>query len=364
MNKEALNVTIRDTLPDDPVAWDAMASCTGYADTFVRHGWLNCWWRELAPPRARLYVLEVQHEGEPIAWLPSYWQRTRARGVPWLRVVRFLGGIESTYRDLLCEPAMLESCWLAVLAHLARHRTEWDVLHLTNFQHDSPSNEALPASLEALGLPYQRGEGIRCPFMLLPESLDDWEKSLCRATRRNLRKHENRLRKAFPATSVCEFTDPEQAEHAISTLIELHQGRWRSLGGPGVFGDPRREAFYRQQLHCLAQRGEMVFHQLRVGDQIVACLFSFRQGERLHAFLSGWDPGWADHSVMWVMWRQAVALAIAGGFKFYDLSIGDYAYKGLLASGHLANQDYVVAASRLKMALWNLTERRPTPAQG
>jgi CelD/BcsL family acetyltransferase involved in cellulose biosynthesis len=356
VSTEALHVVIQDTLPDDAVAWDALAASTGRASTFLRHEWLRTW-LQCMRPRGKPWIACIRRSREVIGWVPLMRSRMVLRGLPLLRVVRFIGAIETTYRDVVCRPEDLPDCVSALCRFLAQHRREWDVAELTNIPQTSPTAAHLARALENERLATAREDGIACLYIALPKTYEQWEDGLGAKTRSNIRYYRKKLEGDGHTVAFEETRDAARSREAFSQLAELHQRRWEQRGESGVFGDPSRRAFYEESIAALAARGEMWFFQVSVDGTPAACAMRFVQGKRLHAFLQGWEPAWGSYRVMTALFAHTVRRAIEEGFEEYDLSIGDYDYKHYFTSLQRNNQTVVAAAAPWKLALWQRIER-------
>jgi CelD/BcsL family acetyltransferase involved in cellulose biosynthesis len=122
-------------------------------------------------------------------------------------------------------------------------------------------------------------------------------------------------------------TTPAEVDEAFEALVQLHQQHWTSRGEPGAFADARRNAFYRELAHRLAERGWLRMYRLIAAGKFVSIDFAFVYRGRFHHFINGTNfesgvdsPGAVLHSCM-------IERSIAEGVREYDMMWGEHDYK-------------------------------------
>jgi CelD/BcsL family acetyltransferase involved in cellulose biosynthesis len=79
-------------------------------------------------------------------------------------------------------------------------------------------------------------------------------------------------------------------DRPLETFLELEHHGWKRAQGTSLLSSPRDAAFARAALSPLAETGELLFGELRVGDRVIASTCNLLAGSRLYAFKIGWHP--------------------------------------------------------------------------
>ncbi|WP_210494702.1 GNAT family N-acetyltransferase [Patulibacter sp. SYSU D01012] len=147
-------------------------------------------------------------------------------------------------------------------------------------------------------------------------------------------------------------TDATAARGVLEDLIALHQDAWRAAGRPGIFASAAFAGFHRELAPRLVKDGRATLVRVRCGDETIAALYGFRDGERLRAYQSGlrrFDdnrlrPGIVAHVL-------AMEEARRRGVAVYDHLAGDARYKRELSTATTETRSYALRRPRLRHAL-------------
>ncbi len=126
----------------------------------------------------------------------------------------------------------------------------------------------------------------------------------------------------------------DDALAALDQLKLLHQSRWRERNQPGAFATPFFERFHRRLIVEAWASGVIDLARLRVGDEIVGCLYNFVQNGVAYAYQSGFDFRRDDrHKPGLVLHALTAQRYLEAGLDRYLLLAGDSRYKTSLATG-------------------------------
>lgn len=127
----------------------------------------------------------------------------------------------------------------------------------------------------------------------------------------------------------------------LDELIELHQSRWRRVGQPGTFGNPRAVAFHRDVAPQLATRGEALLLRVRDARQTIGCLYALIDKGRALSYLSGLAP-FEDNRLKpgMVLDLTCMQECMKLGLSEYDFLASDSRYKKEMST---ASRDIIFA---------------------
>jgi len=304
--------------------WEGLEERAGPGATIYQTwAWVVTWYEHFANDKSLEVVVVRDREGRLVGVVP--WSRSHALGA--LRLAHALGrGNDLTeYVDVLLDPDYAEEAVRAVFENWHRRRGEWELLSLPCL----PADGALGSSARRLArdrsywVLADRHTRVTLP---LPGSWNAYRAGLGRNMKKHLRKFANRLKRRGVEARLHMLTDPSELDAAIETFLSLHRQRAESdLGSEHrlKFVTSAHRGFIRAVAHRLMDRGRLWLCSLDVSGQPVAMQMCFSLGNRLYAYHSGYDPKWAWHAVMTLLFRGCVERAIALGFEEFDLGLGN-----------------------------------------
>ena len=145
------------------------------AGLFSRWEWLYPWYRRVAPERSLLLLTARDDRGKLVGLMPLCIEARRVLGKT-VRRVAFMGETEvgSECLDIIAHDADRERVSRAFAGWLLNHRTDWDMLDLSDIDSSSPTRAMLDAIFSAQGYriehrdcsvqPYERWEAAGRPI--------------------------------------------------------------------------------------------------------------------------------------------------------------------------------------------------------
>jgi CelD/BcsL family acetyltransferase involved in cellulose biosynthesis len=335
-------------LEDD---WNALLQDMQNPPIFLTWEWVSTWWRHYGKEGA-LWILVVRDgAGEILGIAP--WMRLRNGFGPFaVRRIAFIGSgiVYPAHLDLLAKPGAEEAVCAAVLHYLEQERGAWDLLELTALAQNSHLRSALATRDGA----YRERDPMPCPYTILPDSWETFEKeTLSAAMRRNLRYYRRRLERDHPGEVRFEqVVDAEEVSPALDALVRLHQKRWTQQGQHTALSENRFVAFHKELAATLLAHDWLRLCQLKVGDQVIASNYCFRYRGVLYGYQKGFDPDWERHSPGQILQAYLVEQTIQEGTREFDMLHGQAA-KAEWAHESRADAQIVFGQNR-QSSLWVL----------
>lgn len=311
--------------------WNALLASSGVDTFFLTWEWLHAWWLHLAGKR-RLKILALR-DRELLAIAPLALGPLRLGYLAPFRSLEFLGaGIAgSDYLDLMVRRGSEERALEALSGYLARQNR---MVELSQLRADSSMAALLAQRVQQSGWRISQTTTNVCPQInLRGHSWDSYLASLGADHRYNFRRRLKNLRKAFEVQFESVVSE-EQRRGALDALVALHRKRWSERGGGSeAFQTPGFVAFHDEVSRLALERGWLRLYTLKLDGQPAASLYGFRYGATFSFYQSGFDPGYARHSVGLIMMGLAIQSALLEGVETFDLLHGAENYKQ-----HWANQ--------------------------
>ena len=124
-----------------------------------------------------------------------------------------------------------------------------------------------------------------------------------------------------------ERADAASASLHLDALFRLHAARWESRGERGVLADAAVRRFHISALPGLVGHDLLRSYLLRIEGRVAGIFYGFQSGDRLLAYLGGFDPDFGFESPGTVLMGHAIEVAIGEGLREVLLLRGQEPYK-------------------------------------
>lgn len=283
--------------------------------------WNYAWWTHMQPSHSELSIV-IAKENDKILGIAPFMKESRAGET----CLRFLGsGTACTdYARIVCSPDV-EAPFLEAISRELRPQGFLSDIRLVELE-GIYSAKPVNLSRELDGEFWTYHKPLESTWII--QLSDTWESfvtSRNASLRRKIRKAERRLdQNEFAVRSTRNDLD---LATAFTTLVELHQIRFRSKGEPGVFANPRFESFLSEATKRLVPKDNLEIIVIEHnGIPVVAHLYlvsptglqMYQSGVRTDAMKL--EPGY-------LMFTYAIRRSIQEGMPSFDFLRGDEPYK-------------------------------------
>lgn len=317
---------------DSPVAF-AKLECEwraieAHARTpFATWDWAIAWWAQLREEKLgvtdSLSIRTVRtHEGRLVAVAPMLLSRRPSVGPIRMRQLQFLGADPNIteQRGLIALPEWHAEAYRAFVDHALRNADGWDSMLLSGV----PADLDLGALVDSSDFQWI---GQTADYtLMLPNSWSVFRATLPRNIKESLRKCYNSLKRDGLEFRLQVAETVDSVEPALKRFFALHAARAQLLDTVNhynVFCTAEAQSFLLDVCRRFAARGSLRIFQLMIGEQVVAVRIGFVAGDTLYLYYSGYDPAFAQYSVMTTTVAEAIQYGIRHGFSRVNLSTGN-----------------------------------------
>lgn len=295
---------------------------------FLTWEWQSTYWKYFGKER-KLRVLCITDKNKIIAIAPlreSRYSFANSFGYTVIEPLGYRGGAAhgADYTGLIL-PEREAKCLKLFLSYLIEH-DDWDFIYLYDIPGTSIIPELLPKVSEDIPA-FELTEGVICPYISIPDSMDTFMKGLSKKFRSNLRRRMRNLEKDYQKVELKRYDEFGSVEEAVKIFIELHQKRLKSMGMPGEFATQKLRDFYLEVAERFASNGWLALHFLTANDEPIAADYSYQYKQKMYTALDGLDPDYSRYSPMHLLTFRLIEKCIEKGIKEYDLLKGDEPYK-------------------------------------
>lgn len=281
--------------------WDELAEIAGDS-VYSKFDWLFCWWKYFGRHPKREFFVVTVYSGKQLIGIAPFYIGKSAVGAFTLQRRLYLMGCGtsqneffgftkdygySDFLDIIVHPSWYEVVAKKIGELLARNQMNVDVICLQHVNDESFVVRYLLPELENLDIAYMREKTDECPFLKLPDTLDDYiEQTGPSSKRRRLRKNLEAVGNEY---SIEQVSTPEKVQEGLELLVNLHQARWNSLGLPGAFYDERHLNFVMEISQVFCYKGWLWF-KIAIDEQGSSSVrLAIYDGNVFYDWLSGFD---------------------------------------------------------------------------
>lgn len=270
---------------------------------YLTYEWLSRWWKHFGKhPKREIFVVTLYHHAELIGLAPLFIGISSVGSVTLQKRLQLMGTGVDDNEFLGFSDAYGYSDFLDIIAHPDYREVVADKLtnlfvanpmhvDVINFHHVSDESfvmtEILPR-LEDKGQNIQLEQSDVCPYLTVPDSMDEYKANQLgkSSRRRRFRKNIKPVGNKYP---VEKLTSREEVMKGLDSLYELHQQRWNSLGYPGAFYDERHHSFLLDMGRKAFENGWCWLVQARDDEGCAAIRLALKYNGRYYDWSSGFN---------------------------------------------------------------------------
>ncbi len=300
--------------------WNDLVSSTG-GSPFYRHEFFRSWIANFAPASDLLILVLRDAEGRLAAILPLLEKRSRLLGARVLQIESAANDHTPRFDLIAREPAIAAA---AFVHHLAG-RAAWDVLRLREVPEEGNA-WLLAREAAAAGLRVGTWDSIHSPRLVLPETVEEFDRGLPAKFRANLRRRRRNLETRGPV-AVERVTGGLDLHAKLEEGYALEESGWKGRAGSAIGQDPITWGFYSELARSAAGAGMLVLFFLRCGGRPIAFQYAIVDGGRYHLLKTAYDEAMSEFGPGQLLVLEAMRDCISRGVREYDFLGPDMPWK-------------------------------------
>jgi len=285
-----------------------------YLSTYVKH----------YGKEKKLKILYVKDKNKIIAIAPLRQSRYNFANRFSYNVIEPLAYMHTDYTGFIFAEREVE-CFRLFLNHLFE-QDDWDFIYL----YDIPGTSIIPKLLSKMSKnrpAFELIEGVICPYISIPSSIDILMKELSAKFRKNLRRCMKKLQNDYQKVELKRYDEFGSFKESMQAFFDLHQKRWTLKGKPGVYNSQKSRDFYLDVSELFAGKGWLALYFLTANDKPIAVQYCLKYKQKMLYVLGGFDPDFSQYSLGNLILAKVVEKCIEKKIKEYDLMKGDEPYK-------------------------------------
>lgn len=312
--------------------WEALYGRTATAVPFVSHAWMvRCWDRHREQRRHRLNIVVVRRSGRVVLIAPLL----ARRNLFGLTTLSWLDSMTPCYGGLLAEES---ADGVAATALLARRLTESPGIARTRLN-TVLEDAAAQAVIRQVRSRVRSSTIIHRLVLSDYAGWDDLVQRMSYNSRAKLRRNRRLIAQMGPVA----FEPVLAADEVADEVTTIFRRKRAHFAARGIWTDwlnaPATERLFRNAAIDGLASGESTIYRLRVAEQTMASIQTFRHGRRLYLSKMAYDPAAAKLSPGTACRWFLVEQAFADGMTSIDFMTGEHDWKEREANREIACTD-------------------------
>lgn len=343
--------------------WNRLLEQSASNTITLTHEWLTTWWEVFGENR-ELYILIVRDKDEVIGIAPMLKRTVQHYGLLPFRRLEFLASGEdqadeicSDYLDFILLRGREQEALNLLLGYITEKDADWDEILLTDVASDSVNLSLLKTFCEKSEIKMQQVRDEIAIFLPLTKSFTEIVQNVGPHFRRRIRQD----RKAFAKYSgeIRLIKTADDFEEGFQALMDLHQDRWISRGGTGVFASEKFTRFHRLFAMKACEHDWLRLYLAVKDGKAIAATYNFSYDRKAHYYQSGFRlEGSNLYSPGVLIQGYSIEDAIGEGLSEFDFlkgQPGSYKFKWLPQTRGIVQMR--LAQSQTKETLYNTTAK-------
>jgi hypothetical protein len=200
--------------------------------------------------------------------------------------------------------------------------------------------KAIQTDIHRFPFPYQRFNHVEDMTLTLPSTVDAYHASLGKNTRRNIRRHLDRINRDFPTFRFEVRQQQEVDPQLVRDIIEFNRARMADKNIISIIDEDETRRIIRLVQEC------GLVGVITIDGRLCAGAISFRSGSNYFLNVLAHDPRYDDYWLGFLCCYMTINECIARGGNEFHFLWGRYGYKFLLGAVQRDLDNVVVYRSR------------------
>lgn len=320
-------------LPALEARWDELIRQSEFQAPFYSWTWYDAWWKHFGQEHELFLIAVEDTQGRLQAVAPLMKGKRSLRGLK-VSEISFLANSISPRNSILFRKDFSGPEALAtVLACLAQHRGEWDIVRLWNIPETASYLSCSDDAVAAHAFRVLREPGWQSASIALENGFEKYMvDNFGKERRRGIRQKVRQL-SSLPGYQVMDFTRPEEMEHALELAFAVSRASWKGKLGTDMAALAARKAFYTDITRRLAPRGQVRIWISSLGETPLALEYSLVSDHATYLIVNDFHELHQRMSPGTVLLHQVVERMFDENLAEFQFSGDIYDYKSKWATG-------------------------------
>jgi CelD/BcsL family acetyltransferase involved in cellulose biosynthesis len=308
--------------------WNTLLQSSEEADSvFLRHEWLDVWWRAFGEKR-ELCVLLHRPNGQLKGIAPFMLFNSIYKNMPYRRL-GFIEDANAPSANFIIQQGFERTSISSFLQFiLGQFRSAWDVAILNKIPTQSINYAVLIAHLNQSKSKHIIRQSQNSPYIPVNGEWDTFLKSTAVKFRKQLRNKANKIQRAGEV-SFEQIKAIHSAPKVLGETFKVSSKSWKHQEGTSMVSTAERRRFFTLLSKVAEDNGWLSIWLLRLNNEPIALEYHLEYMGRTHAMRGDFDESYRKLSPGSVLEAHIVEHCFRNRLKEYDFCGLDYKYKTL-----------------------------------
>lgn len=279
--------------------WNNLLKKSNQDCFFLTWEWTYIWWKELRND-SKLYILLALEEDKIYGIAPFVITSKKVFKLLKMREIKFLGQGEpadSDYLNFIICPEKEEEIISLFVDYLKKNKNDWDAIDLTDILDDSFLVAVFCRNLKKKKLAFSVDRiPESSPYIILPDTWDNYLNSIGSKTRYNLRKFDRRLRNDYQV-EFKKIDSKELIEDNFNKFMEMHEKRWEGKGEFDYLSMPYFDKFNLELMKLTLEKEWLEFYVLVINNREEGYLYGFNYNGKIYGYQASISSYYAKYGI-------------------------------------------------------------------
>lgn len=331
--------------------WDDLLQRSEEPTVFQTWEWNFIWWEHYAKGK-ELFLITIYGQDNKLIGLAPFYIAKKQFGILYVCVVEYIGYGEnknSEYLNLIIDKQYVESVTNTIIDYLLKIRERYQILHLTNIIDGSNILKAIILSLNIRNVTIFQENNLGCPFIELPESMDEFLATFKGKRRGGLKNLRKQLYEKHEV-EIIQWNSTYDINKGINILFDLHKARFEC---DSVFYSDRNNAFIKDVLNSFHKNDFLRLFFMKINGEFACAMCCFELNNILLYYQTGYNPKWTGVSALRILIYEVIEIAIRNKNKMFDFGRGVDQYKLVWTKNIKQTKDIWIFQNRLLAYLFS-----------
>ena len=309
--------------------WNALYQQCTRSTIFSSWDWTVSWWEVYKDQFKRSLRILCLYKGDELLGIaPFQIEKNLAKFFIQGKTLRFIGTGEarqdtvvSQYLDFIVAPGYEEEMIQQVSNYLIQHKKEWNFADFEYLLPDALISKCFTDSKSVSRKQIEYGVRFFIPEL---ESPDEYFSNMNKRWRKMFNK-KMRLLSRDGEVDVKTTRKDEPPAPFLSTLVKMHQSRWKDRTGHSIFDSERFSRFHEIILSRLVKQDKAAIRTITLNNKALASYYIFTDKGKIHYYQSGFFSEYANrYSPLFLLVCNEIGMAITDK-KHFDFMYTDSA---------------------------------------
>ena len=305
---------------------------------FQTFGWNFQWWNTYGSNKSLLIIL-IFDRNKLIGIMPLFRERFKLVKFLCINYIRFIGHSSSDYHDFIIRKNRVPIVMKLFDIFFRYSKIKYSSIELDEIPSTSPTIGYLQRFNDSYSKNFKIETSSICPQLPIPDNFENYNISLSRKSRKNLRRELRELKSKFKINLL---VSQSEASDDIEKFIKLSNKSWSDKLTKGPFGSSYFRKFHWSLCQDKHFSKNIQFFKLYLDEELVSMLYTFNYKSSVFYYQIGYNPDFKKFSIGRMIIYLSIKHCIEAKINVFDFLRGQEEYKYRFGVSEKENKKVII----------------------